>query len=89
MDNAPFAERRLAILERLKAHYTPIHTHFNCYGAVYYANGYFWGAVVEVSYLRNELVDMGAKKVVGAGNLYLDSPNARGSPDIPVIFGKC
>ena len=43
LDNAPFAERRLAILERLRAHYTPIHTHFNCFGAVYYANGFFLG----------------------------------------------
>ncbi|MGX3011302.1 hypothetical protein ACWIUD_07060 [Helicobacter sp. 23-1044] len=86
LDNAPFAERRLAVLERLRAHYTPIHTHFNCYGAVYYVNGYFWGAVIEVSYLRNDLVDKGAKKIAGVGNLYLDSPNAVGYPDIPVIF---
>ena len=86
LDNAEFAERRLAILEKLKRYYTPIHTHFNCHGAVYYANGYFWGAIVEVSYLRNDLVDKDAKLLCGAGNLYLDAPNAVGYPDIPVIF---
>ena len=86
LDNESFAGRRLVVLERLKEYYTPIHTHFNCFGAVYYANGYFWGAVVEVSYLRNDLVDSAAKLLSGAGNLYLDTPNAKGYSDIPVIF---
>lgn len=86
LDNAKFAKRRLAVLEQMKAHYTPIHTHFNNCGAVYYANGYFWGAVVEVSYLRNDLVDKSAKMLSGVGNSCLDAPNAPTFPDILVIF---
>ncbi|MGX3045767.1 hypothetical protein [Helicobacter sp. T3_23-1056] len=82
-------QRRIAVLEKIKEHYTPIHSHFNSFGAIIYQlNGYFWSSLVEVSYLRNDLVDKDAKKVVGVGNLYLDSPNeVVGSPDIPVIFG--
>lgn len=77
---------RLAILERILQYYTPIHTHFNCYGEVFYSNGYFWDAVVEVSYLRNDLIPANAKKIDGIGNLNIDAPNAKGYPDIPVIF---
>lgn len=77
---------RLAILERIKSHYTPIHTHFNNHGAIFYANGYFWGDTVEVSYLRNDLVRGDAVLLKGVGNLNADAPNAKGYPDIPVIF---
>lgn len=77
---------RLAILERIKSHYTPIHTHFNNHGAVFYSNGYFWCDTVEVSYLRNDLISSDAVFLKGVGNLNADAPNAKDYPDIPVIF---
>ncbi len=80
------SQRRLAILEKIKAYYTPIHTHFNCCGAVYYANGYFWNSLVEVSYLRNDLVGKDTTLLCGVGNIHIDSPNIKGEGDIPIIF---
>lgn len=35
------SQRRLAVLEKLREYYTPIHTHFNCCGAVYMQMGIF------------------------------------------------
>lgn len=79
------SQRRIAILEAMKAHYTPIHTHFNNYGDVFYVNGYFWGETIEISYLRNDLVPQNTP-FADIGNLNIDAPNAKGYPDIPVIF---
>lgn len=85
-NDTSLSEPRLAILEKILTHYTPIHTHFNNFGAVFYSGGYFWGEVVEVSYLRNDLIPKNADKIKGVCLLNIDSPNMRGYPDIPVIF---
>ena len=82
------SQRRIAVLEKIKEHYTPIHSHFNC-TAVYYVNGLFWCSQVEVTYLRNDLIDKNANLIVGAGNIQLDSPYAKFLPDIPIIFDEC
>ena len=81
-----FADKRLAVLEKLKAYYTPIHAHFNNWGgAVWYSNGYFWCQTVEVSYLRNDLIKE-SNLIVGSGYLHCDAPNVKEYPDIPIIF---
>lgn len=81
------SQRRLAVLEKLREYYTPIHTHFNC-TAVYYGKGIFWCLQVEVTYLRNDLIDKEAKLLFGAGNSHLDSAYEKHLPDIPIIFDE-
>ncbi len=81
------SQRRLAVLEKLREYYTPIHTHFNC-TAVYYGKGIFWCLQVEVTYLRNDLIDKEAKLLFGVGNSHLDSAYEKHLPDIPVIFDE-
>ncbi|WP_258864873.1 hypothetical protein [Helicobacter sp. MIT 14-3879] len=81
------SQKRLRILEKLRDYYTPIHTHFNNYGNVFYNSGLFWCDVIEVSYMRNDLIPKDAKLKIGLGNLTgLDSPNAMYYPDIPILF---
>ncbi|RAX54752.1 hypothetical protein CCY99_03040 [Helicobacter sp. 16-1353] len=48
---------RLPILEKLRKYYTPIHTHFNNNGSIFYGKGLFLSTCIEVSYVRNDLVE--------------------------------
>lgn len=84
-DDRELTKRRVEVLEAILAYYMPIHTHFNNYGDVFYADGYFWGETIEISYLRKDLVPQNAP-FVDIGNLNIDAPNVKGYPDIPVIF---
>lgn len=81
------SQRRIAALEKIKEHYTPIHSHFNCCSELY-VNGYFWRSLVEVTYISNDLVDKNAKLLVGVGNSHLDAPNIKGYTDTPIIFDE-
>ncbi len=86
-NDSNLTNRRLAVLESLNKYYTPIHTHFNNYGNVFYSNGLFLSAAIEVSYLRNDLIPNDSIYKTGLGNIFgLDSPNARGYADVPIIF---
>ena len=75
--------------------YTPIHTHFNHCGEAFYtpktitseSKSYFWCSVVEVSYLRNDLIPKDATPKSGSGLIAgLDYPNLPNFPDLPLVF---
>lgn len=78
--------RRFKVLEALNKYFTPIHTHFNNHGTIYYDNGYFLSDVFEVSYINNNLIKEYKYKNGFCTLVGLDSPNCSYFPEIPVIF---
>ncbi|WP_231860221.1 hypothetical protein [Helicobacter himalayensis] len=93
--NEALTSRRLKALEKILEFYTPIHTHFNHCGQAFCvpkalsaeSKLYFWCSVVEVSYLRNDLIPKDAVPKSGSGLIAgLDYPNLPNFPDLPIIF---
>lgn len=81
---------RLRVLEKLREHFTPIHTHYNncagiCLGVID-SIAYPFCHSLEISYLRNDLVPSDARLVSGLASIALDSPCSANKADIPVIF---
>ncbi len=89
IDNESFTQRRLKVLEKLNSKYTPIHAHFNNNGKIIYCDGLLFSTLIEVSYIRNDLVPRNAKYKQGSGYLAeLDAPNLANFPDVPIFFDK-
>ncbi|WP_334095509.1 hypothetical protein [Helicobacter typhlonius] len=86
-DDEALTQRRLSILEKINKYFVPIHTHFNNNAELLFAENLFFCPVIEVSYLRKDLMPNDAKPIVGSATLPgLDYPNTQNYPDIPVIF---
>lgn len=79
-------QRRFRVLEQLNKYFVPIWTHFNSNGRLFVGNGLFLSSLVEVCYLRRDLLPSDAKGVSGFYRLSIDSPNLIGLPDIPLFF---
>ncbi|MCI5968561.1 hypothetical protein [Helicobacter sp.] len=81
--------KRTKILECLRKYFTPIHTHFNNHGKIFYSKGLFFSTTIEVSYLRNDLAESYFKNGFreSCGELEgLDSPSFLANPEIPIRF---
>ncbi|ENL6323373.1 FkbM family methyltransferase [Campylobacter jejuni] len=82
-------EKRISLLKKLNKYFTPIHTHLNNHGKIFYSKGLFFSTTLEVSYLRrNELNLMqGLHYRKECGNLQnLDFPVWPSNPEIPLRF---
>lgn len=80
--------RRSAQLARLNEHFTPVHTHLNNHGKIFYSKGLFFSTTLEVSYLRKDLAKeyekFGFRK---EGNLKgLDYVTFLPNPELPLRF---
>ena len=86
-DNEVFTQRRLAVLAKLNEYYCPIHTHFNHNGGLLFAKNLLFSPLIEISYLRKDLIPNDAQPLRGSATLVgLDYPNIPHYPDIPVVF---
>ncbi|RAX54921.1 hypothetical protein CCY99_01905 [Helicobacter sp. 16-1353] len=75
-------KKRLPALEKLRRYYTPIHTHFNNNGSIFYGKGLFLSNLIEVSYVRNDLVaglvsDLDSNNLAESNCVYLDFADFR------------
>ncbi|WP_328588082.1 FkbM family methyltransferase, partial [Helicobacter vulpis] len=81
------AHKKFEILERLQRVFQPIHLHFNSCGRCYYVQDRFFGDLLEVSYLRRDLLPFLPPLRNACGNIKgLDYPNEERLPNIPIIF---
>ncbi|WP_289188989.1 hypothetical protein [Helicobacter japonicus] len=86
-DDEALTQRRLIILEKINEYFVPIHTHFNHNGGLLFAKNLLFSSLLEVSYLRKDLIPNDATPLKGSATLPgLDYPNIPNYPDIPVIF---
>lgn len=81
-------EQRKKILEKLNEFYCPFHVHLNNHGKIFYSNGLFFSATLEVSYLRRENLGTEISKYNFKTNglTSLDFPSWPSNPDIPLRF---
>ena len=86
VENDELSQRRFKILEKINRYFTPIHTHFNCCGMIFYSKGLFLSDTIEVSYMNNKKIESFEYKSGFANIIGLDSPNLAHYPEIPVIF---
>lgn len=78
---------RLKILSKIREFYTPIFTHYNNYAPAYFAGGDIFCDVIEITYIRNDLVPKDSILFTGILNINgLSATNAYPHPDLPVIF---
>lgn len=91
-DDEQGAKLRLRVLEKLRAHFTPIHIHYNNNGDVMIgvidSEALIFCSLLEISYLRNDLLPKDAMPVYGYALTNLDMPCVPNKPEIPVIFPK-
>ncbi|MWV61158.1 hypothetical protein DCO60_01470 [Helicobacter saguini] len=86
-ENDELSSRRLKVLESLRRFYTPIFTHFNYHDVTYYNDGLFLCGLIEVSFLRNDLIPKDSKPFSGYLNISnLSAPNSHFYPDVPACF---
>lgn len=85
-DNERGTKRRLGILEQINKHFVPIWTHFNSNGGLFVGDGIFFCPLIEVCYLRRDLLPSDSVLASGFYRLGIDSQNTFDSPDIPLFF---
>ena len=86
-DDEELTQRRLAVLSKINEYYTPIHTHFNHCGGLLFTQNILFSSLLEVSYLRKDMIPNDAEPLKGSATLPgLDYPNTPYYPDIPAIF---
>jgi len=73
-------DRVLETLKTLRKNFTPFHIHGNNYRPTFSVDGKLCGDVIEVSYVRNDLVEFSDDDVIFPTSL--DRPNKRNRPDI-------
>jgi hypothetical protein len=73
-------EKIFETLKKLRENFTPFHIHGNNYRPAFNVGGKVCGDVIEVSYVRNDLVEFSDEDVVFPTSL--DRPNKRNRPDI-------
>ena len=86
-DDEACCEPRFRVLEKIREHFVPIWVHYNNYAGLIIGDGLHFCPVIEVSYVRKDLLPKDAKAF--AGGLYrlnIDTPNNLQEFDIPVIF---
>lgn len=80
------SKKRFKVLEQIDKLFVPIWTHFNSNGAFITGDGLFFCSLVEVCYIRRDLLPSDAKPVSGFYRLGIDSQNTPDIPDIPLFF---
>ena len=80
-------ERHVAILEKFQNAFQPIHLHYNSCGNIFYIQDRFMSNVIEVTYLRKDLLPNNFTLRNTCGDLpNLDYPNLDKQPNIPIVF---
>ena len=88
-DDEKLSIRRWEILSKIREYFTPIHTHFNHSWGLLFAENLFFAPLIEVSYLRKDLVPNDAILQKGTATLpHIDCPNNPYYADIPVYFNE-
>ena len=86
-DDEACCEPRFRALEKIREHFVPIWVHYNNYAGLIIGDGLHFCPVIEVSYVRKDLLPKDAQPCKsGLYRLNTDSPNIAEIPDIPVIF---
>lgn len=83
-------ELRKTQLARINEYFTPIHTHLNNHGKIFYSRGLFFSTTIEVSYIRKDLAQSYIKNSYRKeGNLKcFDSPVFLSNPELPLRFER-
>ncbi|MCR6585070.1 FkbM family methyltransferase [Campylobacter insulaenigrae] len=85
-DNYELSQKKMNILSKINKYYQSIHAHHPNGGLNYYCRGIFFSDLIEVSYLRKDLLP-NFTDFRSCGNLKnLDFPNNPTRPDLPIRF---
>ncbi|EAJ4563277.1 hypothetical protein ACMTSI_001627, partial [Campylobacter jejuni] len=85
-DNYELSQKKINILSKINKYYQSIHAHHPNGGLNYYCRGIFFSDLIEVSYLRKDLLP-NFTNFRSYGNLKnLDFPNNPTRPDLPIRF---